>query len=75
MLTAEIKVNGVLIGHVYIHNEGYVNDNLDDDDDMCNYSYHAYDVGEGEIIGRGTVKHPRKDGAFRLVERVLFALR
>ena len=70
MLTAEIKVNGALIGHVYIHNEGY----LGADTNVCGYTYHIYDVGEAAIVKEGHVEHDRSDGAFALINRVLDAL-
>lgn len=69
MLTAEIKINGCLLSHVYIHNTG-VEPGMGD---CYNYEYEVYNVGEGESKGViwGFLKHKRSDGALELVKKVL----
>lgn len=68
MLTAEIKVNGCLIGHIYAHNTGYVHAQNHDE---CSYEYHIYDVTEGSVIKSGRVEHARSSGAFALIQTII----
>lgn len=78
MLTAEVKMNGKLIKHIYIVNKC--------DCDMsrmsppplrvehkCPYEYEVYHVGQR--IERGGVKHERSDGALALIEKVIASAR
>ena len=65
MLTAEIKVNGCLILHVYVHNTGEMVGN------GYRYEWHVYDVGKAQVIDRGTVYHELADGAYALIAKVL----
>lgn len=64
MLTIEYKINGILIGQIYAHNEGF-NETFD----KCTYKYHYYSTGgnnnEGLLIN-GRVDHFRKDGFEKL---------
>ena len=66
MLTIELRVNGALIGHAQLINQGY----LKGLDDTCEYEYHAWlTEGKGNIL-RGRLKHKRSDGAFELVRKL-----
>jgi hypothetical protein len=71
MLTAEIKINGILIGHLYIHNE--VKEFIDPDG-IHPYSAEYYEVGSGEIK-RALLPHRRSDGALTLIAKVIKALK
>lgn len=63
MLTAEIKINGALISHIYVVNEGeIVGDNSE-------YRYEIYHPDEK--ILKGKVKHFRSKGALELVRLIL----
>jgi len=62
MITAEIRVNTQLIGHIYCVNE------VGDDDGWCQYSYEYYCPGEGTI--KGTVRHYRPNGAVALMKEI-----
>jgi hypothetical protein len=62
MITAEIKINGKLIAHVYAVNKG------GDPDGTCAYLYEVYEVGMGvEGVKRGEVTHDRLDGGLQLI--------
>lgn len=62
MLTAEIKVNGVLIGHMYVVNE-YMHD------DEASYRWEYYEPDGGLTKGVG-LTHKRSDGAVALIAKV-----
>ncbi len=69
MLTAELRINGRLIGHAYIVNraaEVYPGD-------QCPYSWELYTVDGGTLTG--TVTHKREAGAWELLRKVLAASR
>jgi hypothetical protein len=72
MMNIEFKVNGALVGNIYLHNEGYTGE-----DDQCLYKWHAYSVGEsGEpVLEGGTVTHSRGEGMFGLVEKICSEIR
>lgn len=61
MMTAELKVNGALIGVIYLHNEGYVTSS----DDLCTYHVEYWEPNEG--VQSAEITHARSDGALRLV--------
>lgn len=63
MLTAEIKINGVLIGHIYIVNE-YTNADGD-----ASYRWEYYEPDGGLTKGAG-LTHKRSDGAVALIAKV-----
>jgi len=68
MLTAEIRVNGMLIKHIYIQNKGVT----PGFNDIYQYYYEVTNVGEGkEGIKTGFVSHSRSKGAFVLIDKVL----
>ena len=71
MLTAEIKINGKLIGHLYIVNKGFVTFELGKINDECDYEYECYMVEEEEPVIKGHVKHSRKSGALELIKKVI----
>lgn len=81
-MTIEIKINGRLIGHAYIVNQGsstrqYMNKSV------CRYDYEFYNVGHvldhpkdsrGSVtkaLLNGEVEHAREDGAAYLAKKVL----
>jgi len=63
MLTAEIKVNGSLIAHMYIVNEGSF------DGENAKYRYEIYHPDDGII--KGKMSHVRSDGALELIRLIL----
>jgi len=67
-LTAEIKINGQLIRHLYIENISPVLPQ--DDTDLFIYKFTATDTITGNSK-RGTVTHHRRQGATKLIELVL----
>jgi hypothetical protein len=68
MLTAEIKINGSLLKHLYVVNKGPVIPQ--DDTDLYHYNYTVVDTTTGENK-KGTVLHKRRTGAVKLVQRIL----
>jgi len=68
MMTFEIKINGALIEHIYIHNlgicEGLKNSTLH------HYKYQYYDI-QGNCLTDGQILHDRTDGASILAAKVL----
>jgi hypothetical protein len=69
MISAEIKVNGTMVGHIYARNistpevlESGVGLNL----------YHwEYYKPENRIAKRGKVSHERQDGIEKLISKIL----
>lgn len=68
MLTAELKINGTLIGHLYGHNEGY------NTDGSCEYSWHYYKTETGAVV-KGTLSHKREDGLEELIASILRSIK
>lgn len=62
MITAEIRINGQFLGHVYCVNEE------GDPDDWCDYSYEYYRPEQGLI--KGEVRHFRPNGAAALLKEI-----
>ena len=67
MITAEIKVNGAMIAHVYAVNQGEASI-LPEVKDMCFYTYEYYRP-EHTVI-RGKVTHFRPNGAAALLKEI-----
>ena len=67
-LTAEIKINGRLIKHLYVINTGPIIPQ--DDTDLFTYEFTAIDVISGNSK-RGAIVHHRRKGAVKLVEQIL----
>lgn len=67
MFTAELKVNGVLIGVLYGHNEGYV----DNGSDVCIYTWVYHRVDSMLKPQFGEVDHARSAGLAKLVGNIL----
>lgn len=65
MLTAELKVNGVLISHLYCHNIG-----PDGPHGTLLYNWQYYDI-ESASMKSGTIAHDRKKGAAALIASIL----
>ena len=65
MFTLEFRINGALIGVVYGHNEGAV-----DEYGFYTYKYHYHQVERGNVIS-GFVQHFRDDGVERLCQLIL----
>lgn len=68
MITAEIRINSILILHVYAHR-------LDDrdnprDDGLNEYYYRIYSIETGKAQS-GTVLHRYSHGAHGLIERLM----
>ena len=68
MFSVEVKINGVLIGHLYGHNNGHMES--DALSDKCLYSYEYYEPGTGKEVKRGNITHKRDDGAAKLVSEI-----
>ena len=73
MLTAEIKINGAMIGHVYARNvclamncDGLPGDRKH----VCRYVYEYYEVESRKIVN-GEVRHNRNDGIRKLISLIL----
>lgn len=64
MFTLEFRINGMLVGVVYGHNE------RDLSADTCEYSYHYHEVDKGNILS-GHVVHVREDGLAKLCQKIL----
>lgn len=62
MITAEIRVNAQLVGHVYCVNEGGTSDG------WCTYRYEYY-CPDKETI-KGEVMHFRPNGAAALLKEI-----
>jgi len=67
MLTTEIRVNGALIGHLCLVNQGVK------EGDQVVYSAEYYRTGNGMF--RTSVLHAPEEGAEVLVEKALKAIR
>ena len=73
MLTAEIKINGVMIAHVYAVNKGLVPRTTEKKahpfcGEFCTYAYEYYRP-EHTVI-RGKVEHFRPNGAAALLKEI-----
>jgi len=68
-MSIELKVNGILIGKVYIKNEGHISGKSD----LCNY-YVKYSRARDERIIETYIEHKRGDGAEKLAEIVFKAV-
>jgi hypothetical protein len=70
MISMDMKVNGVLIGHIYCHNEGSIH--MDNVLDLCQYYWEYHKIGERKSkIQRGCVSHRRKEGALKLFSLII----
>lgn len=68
MFTVEVRVNGVMVAHVYGVNTGEA------DGDRHIYRYELYETGNalnGISVRSGTVRHRRQDGILALVRGIL----
>ena len=72
MFTVELKINGSLIGHVYGHNEGLVEQPHDfsNSNPKSKYKYAYYGVENQKLIN-GKITHSRDDGLERLISSIL----
>jgi hypothetical protein len=61
MFTAELKINGILVGHLYGRNTGKL--------DKQKYTYEAeyYEIASGKVQNLPPIQHNRKKGLARLV--------
>jgi len=66
MFTAELKINGCLVGVLYGHNEG----DIVSEPGVCEYHYHYHDIEGGEVLS-GDIKHLREAGLRSLVGKIL----
>jgi len=67
MLTAEVKINGALIGYIYLVNE------TPRDGQPSEYRWEYYEPDRCAIKGCG-LKHNREDGALTLVVKAIKAI-
>lgn len=77
-MTVEIKINGILVESYYIANQGAPPDAPEQGDDpggerVYRWERRVWDKERRRTTpgGSGTVPHVRRDGAVRLVQRVL----
>ena len=68
MFSVEVKINGVLIGHLYGHNNGYMESDVLSGE--CLYSYEYYEPGKGKEVKRGNITHKRDDGMVKLLSKI-----
>lgn len=68
MFSAEIKINGTLISHIYGHREGIEHYNPVTDENS--YVYNYYEVGEDKLIS-GRLTHKYSGGIHKLVRLIL----
>lgn len=71
MLTAEIKVNGALIGHLYILNSG--RGTKGPKGITYDYTAQYYDVCSGKV-SKAIFSHTREDGVKKCIQRAFCAL-
>ena len=64
MLSVELKINGMLIYHIYARNVS------SKDFGECNYLYEFYEI-ESREVKNGEVSHFRQDGLSKLVAKIL----
>lgn len=66
MFTAEIRVNGSLVAHLYGRNVEVLSDG------QCEYDYEYYEVDHpGQLLKIGSVAHDQEDGIAALVSKIL----
>ena len=66
MFTVELRINGVMVGHVYGTNKGPVPYGKGE----TKYDYEYYEP-DGDGVVRGSVMHKREDGLRHLVKLIL----
>jgi len=71
MLTAELRINGRLIGHAYLVNVTAAMPSHDDPGAPDDYTWEVYTVASGTECG--TLSHRREGGAWRLLRDALTA--
>ena len=65
MITAEIKINGTMLGHLYIvRDKPIVKHTL-----PVSYTFEYYEISKG--VSGGSVMHKPVDGALRLLRTVI----
>ena len=69
MFSVDIKINGVLIAHLYGQNRGYA-DYLRSEDSSYKYEYHVINK-RGTPVVYGNLTHNRADGIEILVHKIL----
>jgi hypothetical protein len=76
MLTAEIKINGRLIAHLYMVNIGRVLAPDETAEDLAfrivgtglyTYEYEYHEIGSKKIPKTGNIVHMREDGPLKLI--------
>jgi hypothetical protein len=67
LISAEIKVNGVLIYHVYAHNSGAHPTKAG----QTLYRYQVVEIGIDKPSTQNLVMHTREAGALKLIEKIL----
>mgnify|MGYP001161867240 CR=1 FL=1 len=72
MLTAEIKINGALLQHLYILNT--IQRKLVKGFELWKYTAQLYDVGSGKVT-KSTFWHKREDGAVVCVQKAFESLK
>lgn len=68
MFETDIKINGVIVAHIYGYNSVCVNKNV------YNYFFRYYEPDTG-FIQEGSVLHKRDDGIYILISKILLEVK
>lgn len=63
MFSAEIKINGIMIAHIYGHNTSELIDG------QCKYKYEVYRPNKAFV--KGDVLHKRSDDILQLLKKII----
>jgi len=67
MFSCEFKINGVLVAHIYGHNESWV---FGGEPDECEYHYEVHEFNKDGAFVSGKTRHCRRKGIFELVGKI-----
>jgi hypothetical protein len=70
MLSTEIKINGVLIGYLYLHRQPVTMEQAMEVPHEFEYQYEIYEPNTGPLI-TGKIKHKYDDGAWILIAKII----
>lgn len=69
MISMDLRVNGILIGHIYCHNEGSIH--MDNILDLHQYYWEYHEIGKHKKVQHGHVRHRRNEGAIKLFSIII----
>jgi len=67
MVTAEIRINGTLLGHIYAVNDVTL------ENGQSLYHWECYVPDRGPLVGGTELRHRREDGALALISKIIEA--